>query len=48
MDAKSLIKRARYWAKPRKLRASVAFLGGLALMRDEIFLSSALRPSAEK
>ena len=34
MDARFFMKRARYCAKPRKLRASVAFFGGLALMRD--------------
>ena len=45
MDAKFFMKRARYCAKPRKLCASVAFFGGLALMRDATFLSSALIPS---
>ena len=48
MDAKSFMKRAGYCAKPRKLGTSVAFLGGLALMKDATFLSSALKPSAEK
>ena len=47
MDAKSFMKRARYCAKPRKLRTSVAFFGGLALMRDATFLPSALMPSAD-
>ena len=40
MDAKSFIKCARYCAKPRKLRASVAFFGGLSIDEGRNFLIS--------